>query len=209
MIAGLSGKILSIDEHAVIIDCLGVHYEVLVPVSVAQRLHKIKDHNDKVSLITYHYLQLSQTSAQPMLVGFLHALERDFFLHFISVSGIGPRAAVKALSQSIGDIAQAIDEGNVKYLTSLPGIGMQRAKEIVAKLGGKMGAFALMRDEVVTQKPMLTQDVAQEALTVLLQLQYKKAEAEGMIKDAMSRNDQLLTVEALLNEIYKHRKSPG
>jgi len=48
-------------------------------------------------------------------------------------------------------------------------------------------------------------DVEQEALHILLQLQYKKAEAEEMIKKAFERAPKLATSEELLNEIYKQR----
>ena len=137
----------------------------------------------------------------------LSKIERDFFLEFIKVSGIGPRAAVKALNKSIGEIAQAIDRGDTKYLKTLPGIGEQKAKEVVAKLQGKMGKFTLMRDRVEFENPSKkVSDIEEEALHILLQLQYKKAEAEEMIKKAFERAPQLGTSEELLNEIYKQRK---
>ena len=149
------------------------------------------------------------SSASEVLVGFLNEVERDFFLDFIKVSGIGPRAAVKALNKSIGEIAQAIDRGDTKYLKTLPGIGEQKAKEIVAKLQGKMGKFTLMRDHVATPKPGPDlRDIEQEAINILLQLQYKKTEAEEMIKKALERNSAIGTSEELLNEIYAQRKSP-
>ena len=145
----------------------------------------------------------------PVLVGFLNEVERDFFLEFIKVSGIGPRAAVKALNKAIGEIAQAIDRGDTKYLKTLPGIGEQKAKEIVAKLQGKMGKFTLMRDRVAAVQGTSTalRDIEEEALHILLQLQYKKTEAEEMIKKAFERSAKLATSEELLNEIYKQRKS--
>ena len=151
---------------------------------------------------------MTPSSATPVLVGFLNELERDFFLEFIKVSGIGPRAAVKALNKSIGEIAQAIDRGDTGYLKTLPGIGMQRAKEVVAKLQGKMGKFTLMQDKVVDVPltPALS-DIKTEALLILEQLQYKKAEAEAMVVKALDRNKDIKTSEELLNEIYKQRIS--
>ncbi|MBF0512205.1 MAG: Holliday junction DNA helicase RuvA, partial [Candidatus Omnitrophica bacterium] len=152
--------------------------------------------------------QMTPSSGVPVLVGFLNEVERDFFLEFIKVSGIGPRAAVKALNKAIGEIAQAIDRGDTKYLKTLPGIGEQKAREIVAKLQGKMGKFTLMRDHVTAQSsPPALRDIEQEALHILLQLQYKKAEAEEMIQKALDRSKGLSTSEELLNEIYKQRKS--
>ena len=208
MIAAIKGKVTAYLESTVIIDTGALSYEVFVPVSVLQRLSENQDSDGNVRLITYHYLQVSPSSATEVLVGFLNEVERDFFLDFIKVSGIGPRAAVKALNKSIGEISQAIDRGDTAYLKTLPGIGLQRAKEIVAKLQGKMGKFTLMRDRVAVLAPRVElRDIEQEALHILLQLQYKKSEAEEMIHQAVKRNQGIETSEQLLNEIYKQRKS--
>ena len=209
MITSIQGKLIERLENTVVIDTGALSYEVYVPVSVLQRLQENQDSDGNVRLITYHYLQVSPSSANEVLVGFLNEVERDFFLEFIKVSGIGPRAAVKALNKSIGEIAQAIDRADVVYLKTLPGIGLQRAKEIVAKLQGRMGKFTLMRDRVAAVKPGQPNlgDIEQEALHILLQLQYKKVEAEDMIKKALERNNRILTSEELLNEIYKQRVS--
>jgi holliday junction DNA helicase RuvA len=206
MISGLKGKITGKSDNILTLTTGGLSYEVYVPLSVMQRVSENQDSNGEIALITYHYYQMTPSSATPVLVGFLNELERDFFLEFIKVSGIGPRAAVKALNKAIGEIAQAIDRGDTKYLTTLQGIGAQRAKEIVAKLQGKMGKFTLMRDKVVDVPltPVLS-DVKEEALTILSQLQYKRAEAEDMINKAMQRNKNINSSEELLNEIYKSR----
>ena len=206
MIASIKGKIVEYLENTVILDTGALHYEVFVPVSVLQRLKENQDSDGNVRLITYHYLQVSPASANEILVGFLNEVERDFFLDFIKVSGIGPRAAVKALNKSIGEIAQAIDRADTKYLKTLPGIGEQKAREIVAKLQSKMGKYTLIRDKVIEVKPKLNlSDIEEDALNILLQLQYKKAEAQDMIKKAIERNNKMTTSEELLNEIYKQR----
>jgi holliday junction DNA helicase RuvA len=206
MISGLKGKITGKSDNILTLTTGGLSYEIYVPLSVMQRVSENQDSNGEIALITYHYYQMTPSSATPVLVGFLNELERDFFLEFIKVSGIGPRAAVKALNKAIGEIAQAIDRGDTKYLTTLQGIGAQRAKEIVAKLQGKMGKFTLMRDKVI-DVPLTDalSDIKEEALTILSQLQYKRAEAEDMINKAMQRNKNLSTSEELLNEIYKQR----
>ena len=206
MITAIKGKVTRQSDAAIILETNGLSYEILTPRSVLQRIQENQDSDGNVRLITYHYYQMTPSSGVPVLVGFLNEIERDFFLEFIKVSGIGPRAAVKALNKAIGEIAQAIDRGDTKYLKTLPGIGEQKAKEIVAKLQGKMGKFTLMRDRVAQVSPSTEmRDIEQEALHILLQLQYKKAEAEEMIKKALERAPKLNTCEELLNEIYKHR----
>ena len=208
MITAIKGKITKLNEAAIILEANGLSYEILTPLSVLQRIKENQDSDGNLRLITYHYYQMTPSSGVPVLVGFLNEVERDFFLEFIKVSGIGPRAAVKALNKAIGEIAQAIDRGDTKYLKTLPGIGEQKAKEIVAKLQGKMGKFTLMRDRVAVQAPSTaSRDIEEVALHILLQLQYKKTEAEEMIKKAFERSAKLATSEELLNEIYKQRKS--
>ncbi len=208
MITAISGKVTDTKDNALIIACGHVSYEVLVPISVLQRVRESQDSDGNISLVTYHYLQVSPSSASPVLIGFFNTVERDFFLEFIKVSGIGPRAAVKALNKSIGEIAQAIDRGDTTYLKTLPGIGLQRAKEVVAKLQGKMGAFTLMRDKVVDSPSVEKAGLKEEALAILLQLQYKRPEAEAMIESAMKRAGAIETSQELLNEIYKQRTRP-
>jgi len=189
------------------IDVQGLTYEILTPASVIARLEQATDANGCVSLITYHYLQITPSRGVPCLVGFLSEVERDFFLDFIKVSGIGPRAAVKALDRPISDIAAAIAAGDEKFLKGLPGIGLQKAREIVAKLQAKSGKYGLIQDHTVAV-PQRTADVPdwqQEALDVLLQLQYKMPEARQMIETALKRSPGIQTAEDLLNTIYKQR----
>jgi len=133
-------------------------------------------------------------------------VEKDFFQQFIKVSGIGPRAAVRALDKPISEIVRAIDEGNVAFLKTLPGIGMQRAKEVVAKLQGKVGKFGLIQDKASSSgESANAPDFQEEVLSVLLQLEYKKQEALDMIKKALGRTENIKNAEDLLNEIYKQR----
>jgi len=209
MISKISGPVVAQKENSVLIEIHGFSYEVLVPYSVQQRIGEQRDQDGRVTLIIYHYIQLGPSSAVPVLVGFLSEVERDFFLHFIKVSGIGPRAALRALNKPISEISRAIDQGDDAFLKTLPGIGAQKAKEIIAKLQGKVGKYGLIRDRGASPVPSqlsTLSDWQQEAMDVLLQLQYTKAEAKEMIQQALRRSQkQLTTAEELLNEIYKQR----
>jgi len=206
MICKISGKLVDKKEDSVVLDVNGICYEVLIPGAVMNSLDaQIKD--GALSLIIYHYLQVEPSRGFPFLIGFLNDIEKEFFEKFITVSGIGPKAAVRALKMSISTIAQAIDTGDVSTLKSLPGIGEQRAREIVAKLQGKVGKFGLIQDgaENTAKSRNGKEDVEQEALGVLLQLQYKKIEAKNMIQAALTRNPDIKTSEDLLNEVYKQK----
>ena len=99
MITAIKGKIIRQHEAALILETGGLSYEILTPISVLQRVKENQDSDGNIRLITYHYYQMTPSSGVPVLVGFLNEIERDFFLEFIKVSGIGPRAAVKALNK--------------------------------------------------------------------------------------------------------------
>ena len=203
MISRLKGKVVDRKDNTVIIEANGLGYEVLVPTSVFQRLDTAQEADGRIALTTYHYVVMTPSTATPVLVGFLNELEKDFFLQFISVSGIGPKAAVKALNRSIAEISRAIDEGDAVFLKTLPGIGSQKAKDIIAKLQGKVGRFGLIPDKATKMTAAAPVRALQdEALAVLTQLQYKKPEALDMITKALERKNDIKTVEELLNEIY-------
>ena len=212
MISRLYGTLVDRRENTILLETGGVTYEVLIPVSILQTLDRHLEADGRIRLVTYHYHHVEPSRAVPILIGFINEIERDFFERFITVSGIGPKAAVRALKIPIPLIARAIDDGNLDVLRSLPGIGPQRAKEIIAKLQGKVGKFALMPEEngVVAQTAGAREsDAAAEALEVLLQLQYKRPEAQAMIKNALSRNAGLSSAEEILNEVYKQRAKNG
>ncbi len=206
MIARISGKIAEKGINYLIIDVGNISYEVFLPAAVMQRLEESMPESGSISLITYHYFQVEPSRSTPVLVGFLNEIEKEFFEVFITVSGIGPRAALRALNQPISLIARAIDEGDLNFLKSLPGIGQQRAREIIAKLQNKVGKFGLIRDDKVREQGLKSKDMEEEVLAVLMQLEYKRPEAVVMIRKALERSADIQTAEDLLNEVYKQRK---
>lgn len=207
MISRICGKIVEKGSNYLLIDLGGISYEVFIPQAVMQRIDGAINAEGKISLITYHYLQVDQAKNIPVLIGFLNEVEKDFFEIFITVSGIGPRAALKALNKPISLIARAIDEADTVFLKSLPGIGEQRAKEIIAKLQNKVGKFGLIQDGKSKLEMGKTNDIQEEALAVLVQLEYKKPEAVTMIKKALEISPDIQTTEDLLNMVYKQRKA--
>jgi len=206
MIARISGKVIEKGNNYLLIEVGGISYQVLVPTAVMQRVEELLKSSPSVSLITYHYLQMEPSRSTPVLVGFLNEVEKEFFETFITVSGIGPRAALKALNKPISLIARAIDEADAVFLKSLPGIGEQRAREIIAKLQHKVGKFGLVRDDKMKRREQKSGDIMEEAVAVLMQLEYKKSEALNMVKRALEASPDLGSAEELLNAVYKQRK---
>ena len=208
MISRIRGTVRTIGEMQVLLEVAGITYEVLVPPSILRVIQERPDPFAEVELVTFHYQQLEVGRGIPILIGFLNDIEREFFSRFISVSGVGPRAALKALTQPIPVIAQAIDDGNLSVLRSLPGIGEQRAREIVAKLQGKVGKYALMHTNEASLEARAegASALEEEAIAVLVQLEYKKVEAKQMVRAALERNSHLKTSEDVLNEVYRQQR---
>ena len=207
MITRISGKIVEQGANSIVLKVGDICYEVLIPQNVIDRLQENIPDGQNIDLVTYHYYQVEPSRSIPILIGFLNEIEKEFFQAFITVSGIGPRAAVRALNKPISLIAQAIDEGDGEFLRSLPGIGQQRAKEIIAKLQNKVGKFGLMQDRQANGKTQAAKDIQEEVIAVLTQLEYKKTEALAMVKKALERKPDIQTTEELLNEVYKQRKA--
>jgi len=208
MISKIQGKVKSKKTGKVLVEVSGgISYEILVPDSVMRNIEKDSPDGSDIVLTTFHYFQTDPSKAVPILIGFLNEIEKEFFEKFITVSGVGPKAACRALAIPISEIADAIDRADLVLLKTLPGIGEQRAKEIIAKLQGKVGKFGLIQDRLTGKTPKVAEDVKEEALSVLLQLQYRKREAMEMIEKAFKRNPGAKTSEGLLNEIYKAKKT--
>ncbi len=207
MISRIRGSLKEIKDNSILLEASGgITYEVLIPTAIMDSLNLSLDSKEPLELVTYFYHQVEPSRSIPILIGFSNEIEREFFVQFISVSGIGPKAAVKALSLPIPIIADAIDSDNEAVLKSLPGIGARRAREVIAKLQGRVGKFGLIKDVgEKTLKREINSDIQREALQVLTQLQYKKQEAEKMLYDAFVNNHNLKSVEDILNEIYKQK----
>ena len=207
MIVSIQGVLKQKKEDRLFVEREGFVYEVLVPAAVMRVIDR--DHlkeGDPIQLITFHYHQIEPSRSIPVLIGFLTEIEREFFEKFITVSGVGPKAACRALSLPIPVISRAIDKGDQSLLESLPGIGSQRAKEIIAKLQGKIGKFGLIQDQHLPQSAKsLEGDISNEALEVLFQLQYKRQEAMAMIQEALAKMPHPKSAEDLLNEVYRQR----
>ncbi len=210
MISAICGNLSRVLEDRVILEVNGLSYEVLVsPVTLGAL---ISQRGQEVSLETLFYIQGTPGVGNmiPVLVGFMSETEKAFFERFITVGGIGPRAALKALTMPVGRIARAIEDGDSAVLTTLPGIGKQKAAKIIAELKGKVDRFAVTPDEdkdVATPGGVTEEDnIAEEAIEVLMQLGYRRQESEDMVRRAIRKHEEITTAEAIIQEIF--RSSP-
>jgi len=196
----ITGILLERGEASVLLDVGGLGYDVILPPCVAEKLPASA--GERVTLEIHPVFNLEGNSGRFTFFGFTNAIEREFFEALISVASIGPKTAARAFSHPMGRIAQAIEGGDYAFLVKLPGIGQQKARDIVAKLQGKVTKFLLIRDaEPRAAEPI--PDFAEEALLVLLQLAYRRTEAEAMIAETLAASPRIRDAENLLAEVYR------
>lgn len=210
MITKIVGKLESIKDEYIIVGVNGLYYQVLLPSGLVQKLRSSKDVGDEISLYTLYYIEggFGMGNQFPKLIGFLNELDREFFEKFITVKGLGEKKALKSLTMPVKNIAVAIELGNTKEISSLPGIGPRMAEKIIAELKGKLSVYALMKEgEPLTVKHEKLLDFKDETLEILTeQLGYKKKEAQEMIYTALFKNKNIKSAEELVKEIYSLKK---
>ncbi len=208
MIGYLEGKIIKYDENGILLVAGSVGYEIILP-SVVYRKIKTKDTEDQVSL--YIYFHQTERQPKPVLIGFNTEKEKEFFQLFISVSAIGPLKAVKAMEKPVADIAAAIENKDVAFLSDLKGIGKRTAQKIIASLHGKTENFVLPvrngqnkdTDKNTDHISVSLKEIADQVIYVLVgQLGYSPAVAEKMVAKALDRNNMITTPEELFDEVY-------
>ncbi len=205
MIAYLRGKVLRRLEGTLVVECGGVGYEVHLPGFVRDALGTARNEGDAVELyISYH---VSANQPRPILVGFLRGVEQEFFESFITVDGVGPTKAIRAINQPIETIADAIERKDIAFLRRLPGIGERTAEKIVAALRGKVAKYALLRTEPPAPQHDVQVDFRDEVIEVLTgQLGHRAAEARQMVERALQRNPGIASAEELFQEVYRSER---
>jgi holliday junction DNA helicase RuvA len=200
MIAYLEGTLLARAADRIILLAGHVGYEVHVPLFVMETLASCAQ-GDPIRLHIYYHQ--TERQPRPVLIGFNLEAEREFFQHFITVEAIGPLKAVKALSQPVREIARAIEDRNIGILKRLNGIGERTAQKIIVTLRGKMGKFALIRENEPAL-PVSPCDFVDTVMSVLVeQLGHRPSEARQMVDAALKRNPAIANPEDLFEEVYR------
>jgi len=132
MIALIEGKIELKTDKFVIINVSGVGYKVF---SSSLILKELGNKEDQAKLFTHLYPRENMLD----LYGFLTFEELEFFELLMSISGIGPKAALAVLSiASIKDLKTSIASGQVSLLTKVSGIGKKTAERVILELRNKI-----------------------------------------------------------------------
>ena len=182
MIGRITGKILSKQPPMLLVDVMGVGYELEAPMSTFYRLPAA---GESVSLLTH----LTIREDAHLLFGFALQSEKDLFRDLIKISGIGPKLALSILSGvNVDDFWAMVRAGDTARLVKVPGVGKKTAERLVIEMRDKAGAG----DGSSLSGAMLggVAGPLQEARSALTALGYKPVEiqrfTEAVYKDGMS-----------------------
>jgi len=193
MIAHLRGKLIARHPNQVIVDAMGVGYEVTISVPTFSELPVA---GSEVSLHIHTHVREDQIA----LYGFLRPEEKHLFEKLISVSGIGPKLAITILSgMPTNEMTAAIRGNDVARLTKIPGIGRKTAERMVLELRDKLPAAATDQVHVVPSLNAIQEDV----LSALMNLGYQRAAAEKALGSVEKNGSFDATFRAALAAMSK------
>jgi Holliday junction DNA helicase RuvA len=203
MIVRLTGTLIEVNEESIVLDRDGIAREVLVPHFAISELAAYRG-----QLVTLHTIQFyegnhSSGHLVPRILGFLHPEDREFFTRFVSVKGIGPRKAMKALAEPVRRIALWIESGDAKALARLPGIGNRAAELVIATLKGKMADLAIGGDASAPSKTAQLSSAQRDALEVLVAWGDPRGDAERWLERAGQLHPDLKSPDEWVRVAYR------
>ena len=206
LITRITGKLVRLGEAEANIEVGSLEYEVYVPEFVRRQLQAKL--GEEISLKTIEYIEGNpqQGRLTPRMVGFLSDVELEFFELVCSVDGMGVKKTLRAMVRPVRDIADAIEQQNVKELSLLPGIGPAMGERIIAKLRRKMAKFALMVAKEFPEAAAADRGVLSEAYDALLSLGYTANEAREKIDAVAGGKKPFKTVEDVILAIYQQQR---
>jgi holliday junction DNA helicase RuvA len=174
MIGYLEGPIQSLEPDRVVVLCGGVGYIVNIPLSTYYKLEASKT----ASLQIHTHVREDALA----LFGFSTKDEKAAFEKLIAISGIGPRLAQVILSGiEVYELAQAVATGDVRRLSSIPGVGKKTSERLCLELRDKL-AFGVPPE---SKSPLpVRSTTGDDAVSALVNLGYKHSIAEGAVKAA-------------------------
>lgn len=188
MISYLEGQVLFIDAGYAVVKTGGVGYHVLLHKKALESLSK----EQSVSFFIHTHVREDAFE----LYGFQSAIERQLFLLLISVSGVGPKLGLAALScLDSEDILKAISEKDIALLSSIPGIGKKTAERLSLELKEKALKMTLPLLSFSPQKNVPKTNLDQ----AIRSLGYSKMQSERALS-SLTPDDFTLPFEELIRK---------
>lgn len=192
MIYSITGELVHIEPNHIVVKCGGIGYSIKTSMTTVAKLPQIGE-----KVMVYTYLHVREDALD--LFGFSDTSELTSFKMLISISGVGPKAAISILSDLTPEkFALCVATGDSKTLTKAQGIGLKTAQRIVLELKDKISkeqvASGVVGDTVLDVSNKTGN--ASEAISALVVLGYAQSDATQII----TKLDSNMSVE----EMIKH-----
>ena len=187
MIGYLKGALLEKKPNSALIDVSGVGYLVNIPVSTFLEL---PEEGSTLALFIYTHVREDVLA----LYGFRTQREKHLFERLLSVSMVGPKAAISFLSgMPVDDLVTAIQRQDIARLSTIPGVGRKTAERVVLELREKMPAVMAEDAKSPSDKPL-----REDLVSALVNLGYHRQLAEKTARSAMEKAGADASFEELL-----------
>lgn len=198
MIASLSGVLSSKTPQDAVISVQGVGYHLFIALSTYFTLPEI---NSAVQVFVSTHLRNDTIQ----LFGFSTTEEKQAFTLLTTISGVGPKLALSALSTlSVPDLCTAIETGDLETLGSIPGVGKKSASRIVLELKDKTNRIMISDSHKPSTGPMEpTNFLQEEAASALINLGYRAPEVKKAMNLATAKLDDGYELEDLIRTTLK------
>ena len=197
MIAHLHGSLVVKTPARVVIECGGVGYEALIPLSTYERLPAS---GAETLLLVHHEVR---EDAQ-LLYGFATEAEREMFALLVSVSGVGPKIALAVISGfSVGEIQLCIANGDAKRLATVKGVGKKTAERLVVELRDKVNPIEALANGVAASGGDEQAHVLRDAMLALSSLGFADDVARKMVQKALDGHPDVRDAQALIKLALK------
>ncbi len=194
MIYSLTGKVIALDQNGLAVQCGGIAFFCF------STMNTLKNVAINTETTVYTYLNVREDAME--LYGFSTPNELDAFKQLITVSGVGPKAALAILSVLTPDkLALSIASGDTKSITKAQGVGAKIANRIILELKNKFSAELTAWQAEIDGGVQMTAGAENlsEAIEALVQLGYSRSEAAV----ALGKLDSSLSVEELIRQALK------
>jgi holliday junction DNA helicase RuvA len=197
MIAHVQGVLATKHVDRVVVDVHGVGYQVFVPLST---YYTLPDLEAPVTLLTTAYVREDALR----LYGFATQQEQALFELLLGVSSIGPRLALNMLSSlAAADLQQAIAGADIARLQRIPGIGRKTAERVILELKDKVLLLEPQLPAPAESAVRADDQLLSDVISALLNLGYKRTEADKAVQVVRAQQDAAPTLETLLREALR------
>ncbi len=192
----INGTLASNLKTTAVIVVGGIVYKITTSTSALSSVGEVG-----CSALMYTYMYVREDNVE--IFGFPTKEERSMFLQLLSVSGVGPKAAIGVLSvTSPSKLALAVITDDVKTIMKAPGIGKKTAQRIILELKDKLKNESLVPDTIsaADTHDYPSETDADEAVSALMVLGYSQAEA----LEAVAKTDRTMSVENIVKAALKN-----